>query len=120
VRIISADFTIIDLIAASTNAFVGALLARRPDHYRNYTRLGIVLLAIIAGIGGGVARDLILNQIPAALTNPWYIILSTTMAIVALVISYRTGQKLKAGILDYVAAFSLPWLQQSALIRRSL
>ena len=30
----TGDFTLIDLIAASTNAFNGALLARRPDHYR--------------------------------------------------------------------------------------
>ena len=42
--LISYDMTIIDLIAASTNAFVGALLARRPDHFRGYTRIGIVLL----------------------------------------------------------------------------
>jgi hypothetical protein len=30
--ILMSAFTIIDLIAASTNAFNGALLARRPDH----------------------------------------------------------------------------------------
>jgi uncharacterized membrane protein YeiH len=102
-------FTIIDLIAATTNAFVGALLARQPDHYRNFTRIGIVLLAIIGGIGGGVARDLILNDIPAAFTNPWYIILSTAAGIIALSLSYRGGQKLKAGTLRYMAAFSLPW-----------
>jgi uncharacterized membrane protein YeiH len=102
-------FTIIDLIAASTNAFVGALLARRPDHYRNFTRIGIVLLAIIGGIGGGVARDLILNDVPSAFTNPWYIILCTAAGIFALAISYRAGQKLKEGALTYMAAFSLPW-----------
>ena len=28
------DFTTLDLIAAATNALNGALLARRPDHYR--------------------------------------------------------------------------------------
>ncbi len=102
-------FTIIDLIAATTNAFVGALLARRPDHYRNYTRIGIVLLAIIGGIGGGVARDLILNDIPSAFTNPWYIILCTAAGIIALAISYRFGQKLKEGVFIVMASFSLPW-----------
>jgi uncharacterized membrane protein YeiH len=70
------DFAIINLIAATTNAFNGALLARRPTHYRHYTLVGIVLLASIAGIAGGVSRDVILNTVPAALTNPWYLILS--------------------------------------------
>jgi uncharacterized membrane protein YeiH len=115
------DFTIIDLIAASTNAFVGALLARRPDHYRGYTRIGIVLLAIVGGIGGGVARDLILNRVPAAFTNPLYVILCTLMGIVALSISYSAGRRiyrkrteeeadhLREGTLNYMASFSLPW-----------
>ena len=31
------SFTIIDLIAATTNAFNGAILARQPSHYRNFT-----------------------------------------------------------------------------------
>ena len=67
--------TIVDLIAASTNAFNGALLARKPDHYRNYTVVGIILLAMIGGIGGGVACDVLLNKIPSAFVNPWYVIL---------------------------------------------
>ena len=40
------SFVVIDLIAATTNAFNGALLARQPSHYRNYTVVGILLLAI--------------------------------------------------------------------------
>ena len=50
------DFTIIDLIAATTNAFNGAILARQPSHYRKYTVVGILLIAIFGGIGGGVSR----------------------------------------------------------------
>jgi uncharacterized membrane protein YeiH len=116
----SFNLTAIDLIAASTNAFVGALLARRPDHYRGYTRIGIVLLAILAGIGGGVARDIILNQVPAAFTNPLYVILCVIMGLLALTISYRAGRKIyrkrseegtdiNEGLLNYMASFSLPW-----------
>ena len=69
------DFTIIDLIAATTNAFNGAILARQPSHYRKYTVVGILLIAIFGGIGGGVSRDVLLNDIPSALTNPLYLIL---------------------------------------------
>ncbi len=62
-------FVIIDLIAATTNALNGALLAQRPDYYkgRQWTIVGILLLAIFGGIGGGVSRDVLLNKIPGAL-----------------------------------------------------
>ena len=69
------SFTVIDLIAASSNAFMGALLALSPTHNRKYTIVGIILLGIAGGIGGGVTRDVILNKIPGAFENPLYIIL---------------------------------------------
>ena len=51
------SFVIIDLIAATTNALNGALLAQRPDYYkgRQWTIVGILILAIFGGIGGGVS-----------------------------------------------------------------
>ena len=70
----SGDFTTIDLIAASTNALNGALLARRPDHFRNWTVVGIVLMAFFGGMGGGITRDVMLAHIPSALTNSAYFI----------------------------------------------
>ena len=71
----SGNFTTIDLIAASTNALNGALLARRPDHYKNFTVVGIILMALLGGLGGGMTRDILLVQVPSALTNPAYITL---------------------------------------------
>jgi uncharacterized membrane protein YeiH len=43
------------------------LVARRPDHYRNYTIVGVLLMALLGGIGGGVTRDVLINKIPAAM-----------------------------------------------------
>lgn len=103
------NFTIIDLIAASTNAFNAALLARRPTHWRYYTIVGIILLAILGGIAGGVSRDVILNDVPAALTNPWYLILCLGAAGIALMIHYRVGQAIRDGLFQFMTAFSLPW-----------
>jgi len=103
------NFTIIDLLAASTNAFNGALLARDASHYRNYTVVGIVLMALIGGIGGGVSRDVLLNKIPSAFTNPLYIFLCVLTALLALSLHYKAGQKLREGALTFMAAFSLPW-----------
>ena len=45
----AGSFTAIDLIAATTNALNGALLARRPDHYKNFTVVGI----LAGGLTGG-------------------------------------------------------------------
>jgi hypothetical protein len=46
--------TFIDLVAATTNALNAALLARRPDHYKNFTIVGILLMALLGGLSGGV------------------------------------------------------------------
>lgn len=103
------SFTIIDLIAATTNAFNGALLARQPSHYRKFTVVGILLLAVFGGIGGGVTRDILLNDIPSALTNAWYLILCTVAGLLALRISGNLDQARTARLFDFMSAFSLPW-----------
>jgi uncharacterized membrane protein YeiH len=103
------SFTIIDLIAATTNAFNGALLARQPSHYRNFTVVGILGLAVFGGIGGGVSRDVLLNDIPSALTNAWYLILCTVAGVLALRISGQLDQARTARLFDFMSAFSLPW-----------
>src|SRR4051794_17318633 len=74
----TGNLTTIDLVAATTNALNGAILARRPDHYRNFTIVGVLLMALMGGIGGGLARDVLLNKVPSALTNPAYIVLCLT------------------------------------------
>jgi uncharacterized membrane protein YeiH len=105
------SFVIIDLIAATTNALNGALLAQRPDYYRGrqWSIVGILLLAIFGGIGGGVSRDVLLNQVPGALTNPWYLILCVLAGLVAMFISYKSGQKFRESFYQFMTAFSLPW-----------
>jgi uncharacterized membrane protein YeiH len=103
------SFVIIDLIAATTNAFNGAILARQPSHYRAFTVVGILLIAVVGGIGGGVTRDILLNDIPSALTNPWYLILCTLAAVLALRIAVTLDQSRLTRLFDFMAMFSLPW-----------
>lgn len=105
----TGHFTTVDLIAASTNALNGALLARRPDHYKNYTIVGILLMALLGGIGGGVTRDVLANEVPAALTNPAYITLCLVFGVVGYYIAYGEGQLFREGIFQFMTAFSLPW-----------
>jgi uncharacterized membrane protein YeiH len=105
----TGSFTTIDLIAATTNALNGALLARRPDHYRNFTVVGILLMALLGGIGGGVTRDVMLNQIPSALTNPAYILLCLAAGVVGYLIAFGEGQLFREGLFQFMTSFSLPW-----------
>ena len=105
------NLLVIDLIAASTNALNGALLARNPSHYRgNYwTIIGILLLAIFGGIGGGVLRDVMLAQGPAALQNPWYLVLCLIAGIIGMSAAYNRGQLFRDRAFQLMTAFSLPW-----------
>src|SRR5271169_4928413 len=100
---------VISLIAATTNAFNGALLARRPDHYKHFTVIGIVILAYIGGIGGGIVRDVLVNKVPAPLQNPWYLIFCAAAAALALGIDFYSEQRFKDGLFQFMTAFSLPW-----------
>jgi uncharacterized membrane protein YeiH len=105
------SFLIIDLIAATTNAINGALLAQRPDYNKGkgFTVVGIILMGLFGGIGGGVSRDILLNKIPSALTDPWYIILCVLGSLAAMLLAYNRGQKFREGFYQLMTSFSLPW-----------
>jgi uncharacterized membrane protein YeiH len=100
---------IIDLIAATTNAFNGTLLARSPSHYKHFTIIGVALLGLAGGIGGGTLRDILLNEVPAPLVNPWYVFFCVAAILLALLIAYNAGEKFRAGLLSFMTAFTLPW-----------
>src|SRR5512132_560387 len=106
---LTGNFTTIDLIAATTNALNGALLARRPDHYRNFTIVGILLMALLGGLGGGITRDVLLGDVPSAFLNPAYITLCLAAGAIGYVCAYNSGQLFREGWFQFMTAFSLPW-----------
>ncbi|MFJ7299965.1 trimeric intracellular cation channel family protein [Streptomyces sp. NPDC099088] len=101
--------TLINLVAATTNALNGALLARRPDHYKNFTVIGILLMALLGGIGGGVSRDVLVGRVPAALTNSSYIALCLIAGVIGHLLAYDKGQLFREGLFQFVTSFALPW-----------
>ncbi|MEV5791489.1 TRIC cation channel family protein [Streptomyces sp. NPDC052192] len=101
--------TLINLVAATTNALNGALLARRPDHYKNFTVIGILLMALLGGIGGGVSRDVLVGRVPAALTNSSYITLCLIAGVIGHRLAYDKGQLFREGLFQFVTSFALPW-----------
>jgi uncharacterized membrane protein YeiH len=60
----------LDLPAVVISALGGALIASRAG----FDLSGVFGLGILTGLGGGILRDLLLNQIPVALQQPEYII----------------------------------------------
>ena len=104
----TGNFTALDLIAAATNALNGALLARRPDHYKNFTIVGVLLMALLMGLGGGITRDVLVNQVPGALTNPAYITLCLIAGFVGYKLAFAKGQLFREGLFQFMTSFSLP------------
>src|SRR4026207_259251 len=102
------NLVLIDLIAVTTNAFNGAILAGRSDHRRECTAVGILLIAVIGGIGGTVIRDVLLNDLPDALTNPWDLIPGPGAAALALAVTKQMLSKDIRRLFDFMAALSLP------------
>jgi uncharacterized membrane protein YeiH len=105
----TGNFTTLDLIAASTNSLNGALLARRPDHYKNWTVVGIIAMGVTMGLGGGITRDVLANQVPSALINPAYITVAVAFGIIGYLLAYDRGQLFREGLFQFMTSFSLPW-----------
>ena len=105
----TGDFTAVDLLAAATNALNGALLARRPDHYKNFTRVGIILMALAAGLSGGIVRDVLLGHTPAALTNPAYFTVAVGGGVIGYAVAYAEGQLFREGVFQLMTSLSLVW-----------
>jgi len=75
----------IEIIGTVAFAVSGALVAidRELDYY------GIVFLAIITAVGGGIVRDILIDaSLPVALDNPVYAIISIISAVLV-IIFYR-------------------------------
>jgi uncharacterized membrane protein YeiH len=106
------NFPELDLFSAGINALNGVLVARNPSHNRGYTVAGLLIMAYFGGIGGGVSRDMLLNDIPAPLKSPIYLVVCLVMGLLGLLI-YRYAEsreeQFRTRTLAYFKSFSLPW-----------
>src|SRR5215469_8866530 len=82
------SFPNVDLFSAGINALNGVLVARNPSHDRGYTLAGLLIMAFFGGIGGGVSRDILLNDIPSPLKDPKYSLACILMGLLGVAI-YR-------------------------------
>src|SRR5207344_274170 len=106
------SFPTVDLFAAGVNALNGVLVARNPSHNRGYTLMGLLIMAFFGGIGGGVSRDILLNDIPSPLKDPTYLVVCVLMGLLGLAI-YRYAasreEQFRTRTLAFFKSFTLPW-----------
>jgi len=108
------SFPNVDLFSAGVNALNGVLVARNPSHNRGYTLMGLLIMAFFGGIGGGVSRDLLLNEIPSPLYNSIYLVVCVLMGLLGLAIyhySEKKEERFRKKTLAFCKSFSLPWLR---------
>jgi uncharacterized membrane protein YeiH len=106
------NFPNVDLFSAGVNALNGVLVARHPSHNRGYTLMGLLIMAYFGGIGGGVSRDVLLNDIPSPLKDPAYLLVCLAMGLLGLAI-YRYAdsreERFRTRTLAFFKSFTLPW-----------
>jgi uncharacterized membrane protein YeiH len=85
-------FLLIDFSALFFGALGGALAAVRDTRYR-FDLVGVTGLALTAALGGGITRDIILQQgPPLAFTDVRYLLLALAGAVVGMIFASRIGR----------------------------
>jgi uncharacterized membrane protein YeiH len=74
-----------DLLAIGIGSLQGALFAAQFRD-RRLDLLGVAIIGIATGFGGGILRDLLLNQTPIALQSNWYLPTATMAALVGMLL----------------------------------
>lgn len=68
-EVIEIWFRAVDVTGVFCAAVIGAKLARE----RRFDAVGFATLAVISALGGGMTRDVLLQQVPVAFTDPFYL-----------------------------------------------
>jgi uncharacterized membrane protein YeiH len=74
-----------DLLAVGIGAMQGALFAAQFRD-RRLDLLGVAIIGIATGFGGGILRDVLLAEIPAAFSSNWYVIVATAAALIGMLL----------------------------------
>jgi len=76
----------LSLPTVAVAAFEGALIGRESRAPR-FDVVGVVVLALVLGLTGGIARDLLLGNLPVvAIRTPWYLVATGAAALLVLLL----------------------------------
>lgn len=88
--------TAVDLLGVLTNAFLGGMAARTA----RLDIVGFVVVAMASGLGGGMMRDMLLSRGPAlVLTDPLYLSVAVSGAVIAYLVPFRGKWTLRLFVL---------------------
>ena len=65
-------------------------------------------MALLMGLGGGITRDVLVNQVPGALTNPAYITVCVIAGFIGYHLAFTSGQLFREGLFQFVTEDLLP------------
>lgn len=94
----------VDLLAVGIGSLQGAMFASEYKD-RRLDLLGIAIIGIATGLGGGVLRDVLLGEIPRAMTSNWYLVVAVLAAIVGMALQ-RVFTRL-AGVITVLDALTI-------------
>ncbi|MGJ7538935.1 trimeric intracellular cation channel family protein [Brevibacterium luteolum] len=83
---VSVALFVLELVGVFAFAISGNLLAARKD----FDITGAVVLGYLAGIGGGIIRDVVLGEVPTSLREPIYLLIPLLAALVVYFIGRHT------------------------------
>ncbi len=88
-----------DLLAVGIGSLQGATFAAQFRD-RRLDLLGVAIIGIATGFGGGLIRDLLLNETPKALQSNWYLPVATAAALVGMLLErlFSRLEKLITGL----------------------
>ncbi len=93
----------IDISAVVVAALGGSVVAVRAG----FDLTGIFGLGILTGLGGGLIRDVLLNELPVAMRSPWYIVAAISAAAVVSLLAKQVEKGLALLIILDAAALGL-------------
>jgi uncharacterized membrane protein YeiH len=77
----------LDIAAVALGAVQGAVFATRMAEERRLDVVGVAVVGIATGLGGGIARDLLLNQMPVALSDGRLLLTAVVAALVGMLLA---------------------------------
>ena len=77
-------FIFADIIGIIAFSITGALLAIHAE----YNFFGIMILSFITAVGGGVTRDIMINQVPSVLISDFYGSIAVIVAIALAIFAF--------------------------------
>ena len=83
----------IDLAAVAFGAMQGGVFGTIARDERNdFDILGVAVFALVMGLGGGIVRDVLLGQVPAALRNDTYLVVAVLAGSAGMLLAEVAGR----------------------------